>query len=291
MRGTGTLPCYVLKGGCSIPLQGVLCSLCLHLVWLCTSAGWGPPWGSPMATVSSSRCTCSSAGGAPAPLHCELSISLYCCALIKLQACLTFLPLTLCTCSLTASSWLEHSRAGKPSPCYLFGSGDQSDPKRLSPLASPLLCSSLRNVVNADLFYLLALQQACSEGVVLSTICPAVAVWCLFTLVRPTQVIPVDRCLGGDLFYSFLPTGVDVSCGKQPLMLPPPKSLAANSPCCYRRRCSGCYWVRSTLSATVSTVWRRPERMGSLDKAPASSASLPSRASSHSCSDPTLLAL
>jgi hypothetical protein len=39
--------------------------------------------------------------------------------------------------------------------------------------------------VNADLFFLLALQQACSEGSVLKrTVRPVVsAAWCLFTLV------------------------------------------------------------------------------------------------------------
>jgi hypothetical protein len=57
--------------------------------------GGFPPWGSPTTTVSSTRCTCSSAGGATAPLHCELSISMYCRVLITLQVCLTFLPLTL----------------------------------------------------------------------------------------------------------------------------------------------------------------------------------------------------
>ncbi len=39
-------------------------------------------------------------------------------------------------------------------------------PKWLPPLVAPLLFSSLRNVVNTDLFYLLALQQACREGIV-----------------------------------------------------------------------------------------------------------------------------
>ena len=52
---------------------------------------------------------------------------------------------------------------------------------------APLLYSSLRNVVNADLFFLLVLQQACKEGTV-NLHCPSCgAVWCLFTLVRPTQ--------------------------------------------------------------------------------------------------------
>jgi hypothetical protein len=46
----------------------------------------------------------------------------------------------------------------------------------------------LRNVVNADLFYLLALQEACSEGIAVCAVCPAVlqcdasANW--FTLLR-----------------------------------------------------------------------------------------------------------
>ncbi len=58
--------------------------------------------------------------------------------------------------------------------------------------------------MNADLFFLLALQQACSEGPVDSHCPPAVPVWCLFTPVCPTQaglvwpigaqVRPVFRC-------------------------------------------------------------------------------------------------
>jgi hypothetical protein len=56
---------------------------------------------------------------------------------------------------------------GLASPSSLVEFGDQSDLKRLSPaFVAPLLYSSLRNVVNADLFFLLALQQACSEGIV-----------------------------------------------------------------------------------------------------------------------------
>ncbi len=58
--------------------------------------------------------------------------------------------------------------------------------------------------MNADLFFLLALQQARSEGLVDSHCPTAVQVWCLFTLVCPTQaglawpigaqVRPVFRC-------------------------------------------------------------------------------------------------
>jgi hypothetical protein len=89
---------------CLVPVsRGVAASPCVVFcaVSVCTCAGafpvpgGFPPWGSPKATVSSTRCTCSSAGGAPAQLHCKLSISLYCRVLITLQPCLTFLPLTL----------------------------------------------------------------------------------------------------------------------------------------------------------------------------------------------------
>jgi hypothetical protein len=43
-------------------------------------------------------------------------------------------------------------------PAFLVWSGDQSDLKWLPPaFVAPLIYSSLRNVVNVDLFFLLAL--------------------------------------------------------------------------------------------------------------------------------------
>ena len=51
--------------------------------------------------------------------------------------------------------------------------------------------------MNADLFYLLALQQACHEGIVHSHYPSGCAVWCLFTLVRPIQAVGwADGCTG-----------------------------------------------------------------------------------------------
>jgi hypothetical protein len=43
--------------------------------------------------------------------------------------------------------------------------------------------------VNADLFFLLALQQACSEGIVRWHYPSCGAVWCLYTLVRLSQAV------------------------------------------------------------------------------------------------------
>ncbi len=62
-------------------------------------------------------------------------------------------------------------------------------PKRLPPLVALLLCSSLRNVVNADLFYLLALQHALREGALQQDPSWGLTVLCLFTLVCPTQAV------------------------------------------------------------------------------------------------------
>ncbi len=67
---------------------------------------------------------------------------------------------------LTARSW---SRTLRGWQAHLPWSGPviSRAPKRLPPACvAPLLYSSLRNVVSADLFFLLALQQACSEGIV-----------------------------------------------------------------------------------------------------------------------------
>ncbi len=52
--------------------------------------------------------------------------------------------------------------------------------------------------MNADLFFLLALQQACQEGIAHLHYPSGCAVWCLFTLVRSTQAVVglADRCLG-----------------------------------------------------------------------------------------------
>jgi hypothetical protein len=52
--------------------------------------------------------------------------------------------------------------------------------------------------VNADIFFLLALQQACQEGIAHLHYPSSCAVWCLFTLVRPSQAVVglADRCLG-----------------------------------------------------------------------------------------------
>jgi hypothetical protein len=98
-----------------------------------------PPWGSLMATVFLTRLrTCSSAGGAPALLLCELSISLYCRVLITLQACVAFLPLTLELAPLTLElephrKQLALNAPGLASSSSLVWSGDKTDPKQLSP--------------------------------------------------------------------------------------------------------------------------------------------------------------
>jgi hypothetical protein len=67
---------------------------------------------------------------------------------------------------LTARSWSRTLR-GWQARLPWSGLVISQIPKRLSPtFVAPLLCSSRRNVVNADLCFLLALQQACSEGLV-----------------------------------------------------------------------------------------------------------------------------
>jgi hypothetical protein len=67
---------------------------------------------------------------------------------------------------LTARSWSRTPR-GWQARLPWSGLVISQVPKQLSPaFVAPLLYSSLRNVVNADLFFLLALQQACSEGLV-----------------------------------------------------------------------------------------------------------------------------
>ncbi len=77
----------------------------------------------------------------------------------------------------------------------MIGSGDQSDLPGYPPLIAPLLYSSLKNVVNADLFYLLAFQQACKAGITPNTIHLAVeqrgASSRLFALLR-LQVLLAD---------------------------------------------------------------------------------------------------
>ncbi len=49
--------------------------------------------------------------------------------------------------------------------------------------------------MNADLFFLLALQPACQEGIAHLHYPSGCAVWCLFTLVRRVVGL-ADRCLG-----------------------------------------------------------------------------------------------
>jgi hypothetical protein len=70
-----------------------------------------------------------------------------------------YLDLTACSWSSTLRGW----QASLPWSGLVINQA----PKRLTPaFVAPLLYSSLRNVVNADLFFLFALQQACSEGTV-----------------------------------------------------------------------------------------------------------------------------
>ncbi len=121
------------------------------------------------------------------PLLCELSILLYCMSVSR-SRCVSppSYPWTLELRS--RRTQLAWNAPGLASPSSLVESGDQSDLKGLTPaFVAPLLYSSLRNVVNADLFFLLALQQACSEGIVNLHYPSCGAVWCLFTLVRPTE--------------------------------------------------------------------------------------------------------
>jgi hypothetical protein len=150
----------VAESPCAVSFTVCGCT-CLDAVL--TPEGF-PSWGLPLVAVSSTRGTCSSAGGALAPLLCELSIFLYCTSVsCSRRVSPPSYPWTLVLrprrMQLAYASWLA-------SPSSLIESGDQSDLKWL-PLAfvAPLLYSSLRNVVNADLFFLLALQQACSEGI------------------------------------------------------------------------------------------------------------------------------
>ena len=71
--------------------------------------------------------------------------------------------------------------------------------------------------MNADLFFLLALQQTCKGGTVNNH--PCGAVWCLFTLASPTQATSHPGGLGAkENLLNTLVAGGDVS--------------AANSPCC-----------------------------------------------------------
>ncbi len=108
-----------------------------------------------------------------------------------------------------------HCRAVKSS---LRGTGlvISQVPKRLFPaFVAPLLCSSLRNVGNADLFFLLALQQACQEGIAHLQYPSGCAVWCLFRL----WVGLADRCLG--------PTRAQLKGESRSALLPmPPPSSA-----------------------------------------------------------------
>jgi hypothetical protein len=50
--------------------------------------------------------------------------------------------------------------------------------------------------MNADLFFLLALQQTCKGGTVNLHYPPCDAVWCLFTLASPTQATSPPGGLG-----------------------------------------------------------------------------------------------
>ncbi len=76
---------------------------------------------------------------------------------------LLHVPITLQACLSPSYPWalvlrphrtqLVSNATGLASPSSLVESGDQSDNKRLTPaFVAPLLYSSLRNVVNADLF-------------------------------------------------------------------------------------------------------------------------------------------
>ena len=67
---------------------------------------------------------------------------------------------------LTARSW-SRMLWGRQARLPWLGPVISRAPKGHPPTCvAPLLYSSLTNVVNADLFFLLALQQACSEGLV-----------------------------------------------------------------------------------------------------------------------------
>jgi hypothetical protein len=114
------------------------------------------------------------------------------------------------------------------------------------------------------------------------------------------------RCPDGQLALL-----ANVSCGKQPLLPPPPMSFTANSPSCCRRRCllrqtALAAAAANVLAAADSGPHSKPQfrlfgsartEWGPLGKPPASLENgvdigtplLPSRASSRTCS-PTLLA-
>ncbi len=85
-----------------------------------------------------------------------LSISTLLQVLITLQVCLfTFLPLDWTLVLRPRHTQLAWNTPGLARPSSLVESCDQSDLKPLPPaVVAPLLCSSLRNVVNADLFFL-----------------------------------------------------------------------------------------------------------------------------------------
>jgi hypothetical protein len=115
-----------------------------------------------LAFLAASMFSGSLAGGALAQL---LSISLYCCVPTTLQACLSpSYPWTLII--RPRRTQLAWNAPGLASPSSLVRAGDQPGTQAAFPrFVAPLLYSSLRNVVNADLFFLLALQQACEEGI------------------------------------------------------------------------------------------------------------------------------
>jgi hypothetical protein len=121
-RGVAASPC------------AVSCAVC---VCTCVSGAAQAPDGFPSeellpAAASSTRCTCSSAGGALTPLLCELSIPLYCTSLSRSRRVSS--PSYPCTLELRPRrTQLAWNAPGLASPSSLIETGDQSDLKRLTP--------------------------------------------------------------------------------------------------------------------------------------------------------------
>jgi hypothetical protein len=168
--GTGPAPSLAREGGCS-PAAADLSFVTLvsrASMLLAASIGQG-------ALVSRLPATSGAASGSEALVSHSLAASMFsgsltCSALaqllsispllqvlITLQVCLfTVLPLDWTHVLRPRHMQLAWNTPGRlASPSSLVEFGDQSDLKRLPPaFVSPLLCSSLRNVVNADLFFL-----------------------------------------------------------------------------------------------------------------------------------------
>jgi hypothetical protein len=133
--------CFAASLRCLAPVsKGVAASPCAVFcaVCVCTcvsgaalAADGFPSEELPPAAASSTRCTCSSAGGALTPLLCELSIPLYCTSLSRSRHVSS--PSYPWTLELRPRRMqLAWNTPGLACPSSLVETGDQSDLKRLT---------------------------------------------------------------------------------------------------------------------------------------------------------------